>query len=101
MHCFSISMLNFYFLYNLLFERYNLNKHIEDLFLLILIFSFSIIFYFLSDYNLTSVFLNVLSSIGNSGISTEAVPQNFALYFLILTLFGGSVLSVTSGLKFL
>ena len=98
---FLISMLNFYFLYNLLFERYNLNKHIEDLFLLILIFSFSIIFYFLSDFNLTSVFLNVLSSIGNSGISTEAVPQNFALYFLILTLFGGSVLSVTSGLKFL
>ena len=98
---FLISMLNFYFLYNLLFERYNLNKHIEDLFLLILIFSFSIIFYFLSDFNLTSVFLNVLSSIGNSGISTEAIPQNFALYFLILTLFGGSVLSVTSGLKFL
>ena len=98
---FLISMLNFYFLYNLLFERYNLKKHIEDLFLLILIFSFSIIFYFLSDLDLTSVFLNVLSSIGNSGISTEAVPQNFALYFLILTLFGGSILSVTSGLKFL
>jgi len=59
------------------------------------------IFYFINDLNLSSVFINVLSSIGTSGISTRAIPENFALYFIILTLFGGSVLSTTSGLKFL
>ena len=29
------------------------------------------------------------------------VPENFGLYFIILTLIGGSVFSTTSGLKFL
>ena len=29
------------------------------------------------------------------------MPENFGLYFIILTLIGGSVLSTTSGLKFL
>ena len=48
-----------------------------------------------------AAFINILSSIGNSGISSGAIPTNFALYFIILTLLGGSVLSLTSGLKFL
>ena len=98
---FLLSILNFYFLYNLLIERDNLKKHSEDLFLIGLIFTFSIIFYFLNDLNLSYVFINVISSIGNSGLSMGSVPENFGLYFILLTLFGGSVLSVTSGLKFL
>ena len=59
------------------------------------------IFYFINDLKSSSVFINVLSSIGTSGISTRAVPENFELYFIILTLFGGSVLSTTSGIKLL
>ena len=98
---FLLSILNFYFLYNLLIERDNLKKHSEDLFLIGLIFTFSIIFYFLNDLNLSYVFINVISSIGNSGLSMGSVPENFGLYFILLTLFGGSVLSTTSGLKFL
>ncbi len=67
----------------------------------VLVLVFSMIFYFINDLNLSSVFINVLSSIGTSGISTGSVPENFGLYFIILTLLGGSVLSTTSGLKFL
>ena len=59
------------------------------------------IFYFTNNMNFTSVFVNVLSSVANSGISIKAVPENFGLYFIILTLIGGSVLSTTSGIKFL
>ena len=62
---------------------------------------FGIIFYLINDLNLSSVFINILSSVGTSGISTSSVPENFGLYFIILTLFGGSVLSTSSGLKFL
>ena len=98
---FLISILNFYLLYNFVLERDNLKKHKEDMYLIALIVVFSIIFYFINDLNLSSVFINVLSSVGTSGISTSAVPENFSLYFIILTLFGGSVLSTTSGLKFL
>tara|TARA_B100000945_G_scaffold308518_1_gene298321 strand:- start:2100 stop:3515 length:1416 start_codon:yes stop_codon:yes gene_type:complete len=101
--CFSflISILNFYLIYNFVFERLNLKQHIEDLYLFILAISFSLIFFFINDLDLLSALINVLSSIGNSGITTSIVPENFGLYFIVLTLIGGSVLSTTSGLKFL
>ena len=51
--------------------------------------------------SLISVFINVLSSISTSGISTVTVKENFTLYFIILTIVGGSVFSTTSGIKFL
>ena len=98
---FLISILNFYFFYNVILERDNLKNHREDMYIIVLVLVFSTIFYFINDLNLSSVFINVLSSIGTSGISTRAVPENFGLYFIILTLLGGSVLSTTSGLKFL
>ena len=98
---FLISILNFYLLYNIVLERDNLKNHKEDIYLIIFVAVFSVIFYFINDLNLSSVFINVLSSIGTSGISTRGVPENFGLYFIILTLSGGSVLSTTSGLKFL
>jgi len=98
---FLISIFNFYLLYNSVLEKDNLKKHGEDMYLIVLVVAFSMIFYFMNDLKLSSVFVNVLSSIGTSGISTRAVPENFGLYFIILTLFGGSVLSTTSGLKFL
>ena len=101
--CFSflLSILNFYLFYNFILARDNLKEHKEDIYIFILIISFSIIFYFINNLNLSSVFINVLSSVGNSGISTSNVPANFTLYFIILTLIGGSVLSTTSGIKFL
>ena len=101
--CFSflLSILNFYLFYNFILARDNLKEHKEDIYIFILIISFSIIFYFINNLNLSSVFINILSSVGNSGISTSNVPANFTLYFIILTLIGGSVLSTTSGIKFL
>jgi len=98
---FLISILNFYLFYNVVLGRGNFKEHGEDVYIIILALVFSIIFYFINDLNLSSVFINVLSSIGTSGISTSGVPENFALYFIILTLLGGSVISTTSGLKFL
>ena len=98
---FLVSMLNFYLLYNIFLERDNLKNHGEDIYLIILVIVFGIIFYLINDLNLSSVFINILSSVGTSGISTSSVPENFGLYFIILTLFGGSVLSTSSGLKFL
>jgi len=98
---FLISILNFYLFYNIILGRENLKEHREDIYIVVLVIAFSIIFYFINDLNLSSVFINVLSSVGTSGISTRGVPENFGLYFIILTLFGGSAISTTSGLKFL
>tara|TARA_B100001029_G_C15010717_1_gene424059 strand:+ start:1 stop:942 length:942 start_codon:yes stop_codon:yes gene_type:complete len=98
---FLMSILNFYLLYNFVLDRDNLKEHREDVYLIILVVVFAIIFYFINDLNLSLVFINVLSSIGTSGISIGEIPDNFALFFIILTIIGGSVLSTSSGLKFL
>ena len=98
---FLISIFNFYLFYNLVLGRENIKEHREDIYILILLIAFSALFYFTNDINLSLVFINVLSSIATSGISTGGVPYNFTLYFIILVLLGGSVLSTTSGLKFL
>ena len=98
---FFISILNFYLLYNLIFGRDKINHHIEDLYIFLLVIIFSLIFYFLNNQNFLYVLFNTLSSIGNSGITVIDVPENYSLYFIILTLFGGAVLSNTSGIKFL
>ena len=98
---FLISILNFYLFYNIIFGRDNLKEHKEDLYIIGTIIVFSMIFYFTNNLNFTSVLINILSSVGNSGISIRAVPENFGLYFIILTLIGGSVLSTTSGIKLL
>ena len=97
---FLLSILNFYFAYNLIIKRNNLKEHKEDLYLILTIILFTIIFYLINDLDLLTVFTTVLSSVGTSGISIENVPENFSLYFIILTLIGGSVLSTTSGIKF-
>ncbi len=98
---FLIPILNFYLFYNIFLARNNLKYHKEDIYLIILIIIFSIIFYFFNDAKILEVFINILSSISTSGISIGTVPENFGLYFIILTLIGGSVLSTTSGIKFL
>ena len=98
---FLISILNFYLLYNLFLKRENLKDHKEDLYLIISIFVFTMIFYLLSDFNIFQSLLTVLSSIGNSGISITSIPNNYGLYFITLTIIGGCVLSSTSGIKFL
>ena len=78
-------LLNFYLFYNIILGRDNLKEHREDIYIIVLVLAFSITFYFINDLNLSSVFINVLSSVGTSGISTRAVPENFGLYFIILT----------------
>ena len=98
---FLISIFNFYLLYNFILGRDNLKEHKEDIYIFVLAIAFIVIFYFINNLNVSSVFINVLSSISTSGISIGDVPENFGLYFIILTLIGGSVLSSTSGLKFL
>ena len=98
---FLISLLNFYLVYNFFLDRNNIKQHREDIYLIFLVLGFSFIFFLVNDIEVLSTFISVLSSIGNSGISSSEVPENFGLYFLILTLIGGSILSTTSGLKFL
>ena len=99
-----ISFFSIFFIYNLIFLRKkNLNFFYEDihlfLYLLILVSTFFIFFSY--DKNFSINFLNLASSISNTGISFEVTQKNLNFVFLILVIIGGSFFSTSSGLRFL
>ncbi len=58
---FLVSLLNFYLVYNVFFNRSDLKNHKEDSYLVILIIIFSMVFYFIHELDLLSVFVNILT----------------------------------------
>ena len=93
-----ISMLNFYFLLNI-FNKNTLTKyHKEDFYLLFFTILFILLIYF-NNYGGLNIIIGVISSLANSGISLINTENNLSLYFLFLTLIGGSLISNTSGIK--
>ena len=95
------STLNIYFFYSLLSNFNNLKKHYEDIIILGGIMLFSLILFFsIGQVSFTNIFLNVVSSVSNSGISLYHPPENFYLFFLFLTIIGGSLISNSNGIKF-
>tara|TARA_A100001035_G_scaffold277894_1_gene275638 strand:+ start:19 stop:1431 length:1413 start_codon:yes stop_codon:yes gene_type:complete len=92
------SFLNFYLFINL-FDREKLTRyHKEDFYLLILVFIL-ILPVFISPYNVLNSIINVLSSLANSGITLTKSNNNFSLFFLFITIIGGSLISNSSGIK--
>ena len=99
---FILTTLNIFFFYNLYTSKNIFKKHYEDIALIILIIILSLIaIFFINKLNLLDVLLNILTSINTSGISINKSPNNFSLFFLFLTIIGGSIISNTSGIKFL
>jgi trk system potassium uptake protein TrkH len=97
-----LSTLNIYFFYSLFSNFNNIKKHYEDLIILIGIFLFSLILFFsIGRISFLDIFLNVVSSVSNSGISSYNPPENFYLFFIFLTIIGGSIISNSNGIKFI
>ena len=48
-----------------------------------------------------NIFFSVVSSLNNSGLASYDPPENFYLFFIFLTIIGGSVISNSSGIKLL
>ena len=97
---FILSTLNIYFFYSILFSKKNIKKHYEDITILTVIFAlFVVAFLIVNKINILDLMIGVLSSINNSGLSIVDPPKNLNLFFIFLTIIGGSVLSNTSGIK--
>jgi trk system potassium uptake protein TrkH len=99
-----VSFFSIFFIYNLIFLRdRNLNFFYEDIHLLLyFIIIVTIFFIFFSfDNNFTYIFLSLVSSISNIGISLDFDQYNLNFVFLILVIIGGSFFSTSSGLRFL
>ena len=93
-----ISMLNLFLLFNLLNKKKLLDGHKEDLYLLIfLILLFGLISF--NDYSAFNLIISILSSLANSGLTLLEQGNNLSLYFLVITIIGGSLISNTSGVK--
>ena len=93
-----ISMLNFFLIVNLFNKKILLKDHKEDLFLIILPLIFFILIYF-TNYKGIDIIISVISSLANSGLTVVKSGNNLSLYFLFITIIGGSLISNTSGIK--
>jgi trk system potassium uptake protein TrkH len=98
----TFSALNIYFFFSLFTNENTLKKHYEDILILLAIFFFSILLFFsIQETTFLNIFLSVVSSLSNSGLTSFKPPENFYLFFIFLTIIGGSVISNSSGIKFL
>ena len=94
-----ISMLNFFLIFNISEKKIIIREHREDLYLIILSLIL-ILLVFLNDYSGLNIIISVLSSLSNSGLSLLNSESNLSLYFILITIIGGSLISNTSGIKF-
>ncbi len=94
-----ISMINFYFFFNLFNKNILINEHKEDFYLIILSILFCFLIYF-NNYEGLDIIISVVSSLSNSGLTLIKSDNNLNLYFLLITIIGGSLISNTSGIKF-
>ena len=94
-----VSMMNVYLIFNLFNKKILIKEHREDLYLIILIIALFVLIYF-NNYKGLDTIINVISSLANSGLSLVNTNDNLSLYFLLITVIGGSLISNTSGIKF-
>ena len=92
-----VSMLNIYLLFNIFDKKTITREHKEDLYLLFLSLIL-ILFVYFNDNSGFDLIISVISSLANSGI-TLIKSDNLSLYFLLITIIGGSLISNTSGIK--
>ena len=57
-------------------------------------------FVYLNNFSGLDIIISVLSSFSNSGLSLMNSNNNLSLYFILITVVGGSLISNTSGIKF-
>ena len=95
-----ISMLNFFLILNIFQKRIIIREHKEDFYLIILSICLISLVY-LNNYSGLNIIISVLSSLSNSGLSLINSDNNLSLYFILITIIGGSLISNTSGIKFM
>jgi len=103
---FSLTLLfpifNFYLFFNIFTRKFEYSNHQEDVHLGILILLSTIFVYFfvIPDENIFSVFLAVISSISTSGLGIYSSESDVSIFLILLTIIGGSLLSTSSGIKY-
>ena len=55
---------------------------------------------YFNNFNGLDIIISVLSSLANSGLTLMESDNNLSLYFLLISIIGGSLISNSSGIKF-
>ena len=96
----TFSALNIYFFYSIFKNKNTFQKHNEDALILLAVIFFSLILFFsIPEASFLNIFFSVVSSLSSSGLASFDPPENFYLFFIFLTIIGGSVVSNSSGIK--
>jgi len=103
---FSITLLipifNFFLFYDIFSRQFLFKNHYEDLHLGLLIILLSLFFYFflIPESGFANVLFAITSSISTSGVSTYSSNLDLSLFFILLSILGGSLISTSSGFKY-
>ena len=92
-----IAMFNFYLVFKIFDKKVLMREHKEDMYLLFLSIILIIFIYFNNNSGLDLI-ISVISSLSNSGL-TIIKSNDLSLYFLFISIIGGSLISNTSGIK--
>ena len=93
---------NFFLLHDVITRKFSLNDHQEDLHLFLLIIFSTLFFYFfvIPHEGFVNVLFSIISSVSTSGISIYSSNLDLSLFFILLTIIGGSLISTSSGFKY-
>ena len=75
-------------------------KYIYVLGLIVIILTLFFYFFVIPDEGFAKVFFAITSSISTSGITTYSSNLDLSLFFILLTIVGGSLISTSSGFKY-
>ena len=97
-----LPIFNFFLLHDIFTRQFSLSRNQEDIHLGILVIIVTVFLYFfvLSYEGFANVFFAIVSSVSTSGITTYSSNYNMSLFFILLTIIGGSVVSTSSGFKY-
>ena len=93
---------NFFLLYDVITRQFSFRNYQEDLHLVLLVVSFTLLFYFfvIPHEGFANVVFTITSSVSTSGITTYSSNIDLSLFFILLTIVGGSLISTSSGFKY-
>tara|TARA_B100000029_G_scaffold82915_2_gene73925 strand:- start:5750 stop:7171 length:1422 start_codon:yes stop_codon:yes gene_type:complete len=100
---FLFPIFNFYLLFKIFTNQFRLIDHQEDfhLGLIIIILTLFLYFFIIQDEGLPLVLFAITSSISTSGISLYSSNFDISLFLILLTIIGGSIISTSSGIKYI
>ena len=83
-------------------RQFSIKNYQEDLHLFSLVILLTLFFYFfvIPSEKFTTVFFAITTSISTSGITTYSSNFDLSLFFILLTIVGGSLISTSSGFKY-